>query len=864
MSEHERKLANLILSGFTEISASGSAGGKRGKVLAKLITEKGDAASSELKIETDVVSANENSIIRLDRMFVEHFRGFSEKQVFEFKNPYTFVYGPNGTGKSSLCEALEYGLLGSIHEAESKRIPVSDYIRNAISKKSKKPLIFGTTSKSKDVAITADPGNFEFCFIEKNRIDGFARVAANTPSAQQSRLAALFGLEEFNTFATQFNESIDAYLDCIGKKGKELTDRAKGIAGHKAILEGLPAKAKDAETRGAVLLAKYPECKSQAEIKIILVGADGNGGKQKANNTEIGRLQNMRPATDFGTDSILADAEKLLGFIKEKGAQEEFLNQYKDQLSLRDLYGAILSNRDKFENICPACESDLYHNGNLAVPVDPYLHAKERLKQFDAALKAEERIKEIRNELNHGWLNLQAKAAKLTVVAAAVGFPKFADIVIFCGQASEAKENVSIEAFLKNVSDQSPLLGALKDAMVEFNVAVEKSKSAIKQLEADNLLIAKDLEEIVAIATLVTANNKSEIEARQAIEKFNQENETLIKEVEAEKPKVARNFSYSFAYTAFRNKLLNYNAELPISLAVDLNEKTLKFYNDINKNDHPSDKLKTLTLPTSVGEKISIEYENGEKCDALQVLSEGHIRCLGLAILLAKITRDNLPFLIFDDVVNSIDDEHRGAIIDLILNPNEVGKRQLIVTTHGEDFVKRLENAIPLSKYKDTVTRIDFLVPFSAKKITVKLDLPRHYLAVASQSYEEGRMRDSLSYVRKSFEELLNRLWRKISNKKLSAQISVGMRGPGSPDLMSLATGLHQFLGKSDVTIFQETLPYLTAILGQKDKNKVEWNYLNKGTHEEDQMEEFDATVVRQMLETLIKLDAAIDTPMAG
>ena len=864
MSEHERKLANLILSGFTEISASGSAGGKRGKVLAKLITEKGDAASSEFQIETDVVSANENAIIRLDRMIVEHFRGFSEKQVFEFKNLYTFVYGPNGTGKSSLCEALEYGLLGSIHESESKRIPVSDYIRNAISNKSKAPILFGTTSKSKDVVITADPGNFEFCFIEKNRIDGFARVAANTPSAQQSRLAALFGLEEFNTFATQFNESIDAYLDCIGKKGKELADRAMGIAGHKAILEGLPTKAKEAEARGTVLLAKYPECKSQSEIKSILVGPEGNSGKQKENNREIGQLQNLKPAMDFGIDSILTEAEMLLEFIKEKVAQETFLQQYKDQLSLRDLYSAILSNREKFENICPACESDLYRDGHLVVPVDPYCHAEERLRQFDAALKAEERIKEIRGELNRGWQNLQMKVAKLTVVTAAVAFPKQADIDIFCGQASEAKEQVSIEAYLRVVLDQRSLLQELKDAVGTFNVAVEKSRSSIKQLEDDNLSIAKDLEEIIAIATLVAANGKSEAEAKQAIEKFNQENETLIKEVEAEKPKVARNISYSFAYASFRNKLINYNAELPVSLAADLNEKTLKFYNDINKNDHPSDKLKTLTLPTSVGEKISIEYENGEKCDALQVLSEGHIRCLGLAILLAKITRDNLPFLIFDDVVNSIDDEHRSAIIDLILNPNEVGNRQLIVTTHGEDFVKRLENAIPLSKYKDTVTRIDFLVPFSAKKITVKLDLPRHYLAVASQSYEEGRMRDSLSYVRKSFEELLNRLWRKISNKKLSAQISVGMRGPGSPDLMSLATGLHQFLGKNDVTIFQEALPYLAAILGQKDKNKVEWNYLNKGTHEEDQMEEFDATVVRQMLETLIKLDEAIDAPMAG
>ncbi len=480
------------------------------------------------------------------------------------------------------------------------------------------------------------------------------------------------------------------------------------------------------------------------------------------------------------------------------------------------------------------------------------------MKQFDAALKAEGRIKEIKDALNLGWRDLQAKIAKLPAVAASVGFARAAEIGSFCGEASDAKEAAAI--FLNSVQAWGDLLQALKDSAVAINEAVEKSKAAIKKIEDENISIAKDLEEIVAISTLVSANAKSEAEAKQAIEKFNQENGALIKEAEAEKPGVARNLGYSTAYVSFRRKLLDYNAALPISLAVDLNEKTLKFYNDINKNDHPSDRLNSLTLPTAVGEKIKIEYENGEKCDALQVLSEGHIRCLGLAILLAKIIRDDLPFLIFDDVVNSIDDEHRGAIIDLLLNSEEVGKRQLIVTTHGEDFVKRLENAVPMSNYKDTVTRIDFLVPFSAKKITVKLDSPRHYLTVALQSYEEGRMRDSLSYVRKSFEELLNRLWKRIANKKLSAQISVGMRGPGTPDLMSLATGLHQFLERKDVTVFQEALPCLAEILGQGDKNKIEWNYLNKGAHEEDQAEEFDAAVVRHMIETVMQLDKAISS----
>jgi DNA repair exonuclease SbcCD ATPase subunit len=546
-----------------------------------------------------------------------------------------------------------------------------------------------------------------------------------------------------------------------------------------------------------------------------------------------------------------------------KAESEEFLNRYKDQLSLRDLYAAILRNRERFGNECPACASELYRDRRLVVPVDPYGNAEEKLKHFDAALRTEGRIKEIREILNLGWRELLSAIAKLPASAAAVGFAKAPEVGLFSAEASDAKDAEGIESFLRALPAKREFLQSLKDATTTHNGTVEQSRAAIKKIEDDSLAITKDLEEIVAISTIVAANAKSEKEATQAIEKFNQENKDLIREAEAEKPRVERSWSYSIAYDSLREKLLAYNAGLPLALAADLNEKTLKFYNEINKNDHPSDRLKSLRLPTAVGEKIEIEFENGDRCDALQVLSEGHIRCLGLAILLAKITRDGLPFLIFDDVVNSIDDEHRGAIIDLILNPDEVGKRQLIVTTHGEDFVKRLENAVPMKKYKETVTRIDFLVPFAAKKITVKLDSPRHYLTVAARSCEEGRMHDSLGYVRKAFEEELNRLWKKIASKRLSAQLSVGMRGPGEPDLKSLATGLLQFLSKKDVVVFQEAVPHLGEMLGYGEKHEVEWNYLNKGAHEEDRAEEFDAAVVRRMLETVIKLDEAIEAPQA-
>ena len=61
-----------------------------------------------------------------------------------------------------------------------------------------------------------------------------------------------------------------------------------------------------------------------------------------------------------------------------------------------------------------------------------------------------------------------------------------------------------------------------------------------------------------------------------------------------------------------------------------------------------------------------ITFADGSTSEALQVLSEGHIKILGLSILLAKAVHDNLNFIIFDDIVNAIDDDHRNGVADLL------------------------------------------------------------------------------------------------------------------------------------------------------------------------------------------------------
>jgi hypothetical protein len=48
-------------------------------------------------------------------------------------------------------------------------------------------------------------------------------------------------------------------------------------------------------------------------------------------------------------------------------------------------------------------------------------------------------------------------------------------------------------------------------------------------------------------------------------------------------------------------------------------------------------------------------------------------------------------------------------------------------------------------------------------------------------------------------------------------------------------------------------------MLGREHTHAVEWNYLNKGTHEEDRSEEFDAPLVKEMLAAVMEIDMAIE-----
>lgn len=89
--------------------------------------------------------------------------------------------------------------------------------------------------------------------------------------------------------------------------------------------------------------------------------------------------------------------------------------------------------------------------------------------------------------------------------------------------------------------------------------------------------------------------------------------------------------------------LRRYRTELPGTLMSGLKAITLEFYKEFKVRDMDADKLLALHLPVTGEGRIELSFRGAPaaRVDALQILSEGHVRCLGLSTMLA--TRHGSP-----------------------------------------------------------------------------------------------------------------------------------------------------------------------------------------------------------------------------
>lgn len=848
-----RKIAIIILKYIEILKPLSTARGLRIKKTVELTQTNWESICSEIQPLGEQTAKQECQITQIKKLTVGPFRGFKTQEDFDLSSKLVLVYGPNGTGKSSFCEALEYSLLGNVSEAESKRFRnQNDYLKNAHIKRFVEPILLGMDNQENEIPVAADEPLYRFCFIEKNRIDNFSRIAAQSPAKQTELISTLFGLDTFSEFVHNFTESMDRYIDLEGVKAKELNQKKQVLVVYKQQLETtIPEELRKLDEDEKTLAKEF-----QANYSFAQMVLDFNGSEEKKGLIEQLEEELQKPI-GIKSNLMLSNLQSLKYSvdtdIHKLNAMQQELVDASQQISFKILYEAVILVQKNSAEHCPTCLTPLSQ-----VTVNPFEYANTELKKLQHLGELQESF----NKLDEG-IRTSLKNLMQIVNSCCSHFQENNQLLTF--QISDERVNTDwwnclhqelcdgitawkhLEVQVKNLEDR------------DIQITDAEKIRTDKQNELKRLRVFA--EKIVKLQTRRETTNNTKKAAKEAIEKFNTENTQLIADVETEKSIVTQNQIIANAYTTFVYKLNEYINNLPNKLVADLGETAIQLYNAFNRHDTEYEQLAAIRLPLQQNQRLEISFSNNPNAffDALHVLSEGHIRCIGLAILTAKNLKEGCPFLIFDDPVNAIDDDHRESIRRTMFEDEYFKDKQIILACHGEEFFKDIQNLLPVEQAQ-TIKTVSFL-PKNEQNICVDHNcLPRNYIIAARTHLDKNEKRDALDKSRKALESLVKyKVWRYV-NKYGDGNLSLKLRSATAPiELRNLTEQLKSKIIKVDFSDQNKNvvLDPIKSLLGMNGDSR-EWRYLNKGTHEEADRMEFDRQIVEGIVTALEQLDTAL------
>lgn len=782
------------------------------------------------------------------------FRGFRNSEEFDLTRRIVLFYGPNGSGKTSLCEALEFALLGAVDEGAQKRIDAAQYLRNIHEGRFVPPQLTALDAQGQIVTVQADADAYQFCFIEKNRIDSFSRIAAKPAGQKTELIASLFGMDDFNEFVGHFNESIDAQISLLPLQGQELARRRQAIANDTELLASEVARTASFDNAEQEYADTFQPGLSYVQLQQAVGAAGAPGRLQEL----IEILNKPAPALySIRTQDFLAvfNAADEAHTLVENLASQLALQQ--DGSVYQDLYTAVLELRALSPDHCPACETAIV--GEQHVHADPFAKAAKGLEHLRDLTNLKQRYQAAISQRQIASDNLRAY------------FANFAQRV-----GATVNSEYEVLRYLANPGVQhgmawwrtgyNPVAGGVSLAQQAVNYArqLEEADVATKQnLEQRAQLIAE--RDRLSEARITLAQHATQRQqyvaaiagARQRVSAFEVQNATLIIAVTEEQKRIAAETRIQVAYNEFLRLLRHYRSELPGTLMAGLNNLAMELYNEFNVRDAMEDKLAALHLPVTGEGRIELSFQGAPqvRVDALQVLSEGHVRCLGLAILLAKASNIQAPTVIFDDAINAIDHEHRQGIREALFQSERFANTQIIVTCHSNEFIKDIQNHVDRTQWGSYTFRHHT----GNHHPRVLRDMPpQAYLINARAAIDRGDHRGALQPCRQALEMLANKIWRWLGQYDLSL-ISVKLSGVGDqPTLRNLCDGLRARLSGARTFEHNDKQPLLDAlgqILGIPEQTLL-WQYLNKGTHEEQDREDFDEGVVEQLVSLMEGINA--------
>ncbi len=244
---------------------------------------------------------------------------------------------------------------------------------------------------------------------------------------------------------------------------------------------------------------------------------------------------------------------------------------------------------------------------------------------------------------------------------------------------------------------------------------------------------------------------------------------------------------------------------------------------------HPGEAIAhvRLYLPSDADKAIDIglKFYGIEQDSPRLTLSEGYRNSLGLCIFLAMAKReaDTDRPLFLDDVVISLDRNHRGMIVDLL--EKEFNGRQVVILTHDREWYTELRQQLDGGNWI-----FNALMPYEKPEVGIRLsaktstfDDARAQLKVSPDSAGNTArkiMDIELAIVAERVKVRLPYLYREKNDRRTAHDFLLQFISDSKKCFMKLGTKEHE--------------PYAEAIDALRDADKLLLSWGNKATHSFD------------------------------
>jgi hypothetical protein len=608
--------------------------------------------------------------MRIERIEASWFRGAAQSAVLETFSKSVAVYGANGSGKSTFPDAIEYVHEGGridhlAHEYSGHRLEKG--VRNTRTPQDIPTTLRICLDRGRSIAAEIDEdgrfsitGSPDECLAEFRsgdlrrlilRQDEVANFIHCAKSAKYSVLLPLLGLSQLEQAADNLRRLQQGarQLAALPRKEQRLQDLISAVA------EVFPDRAADKVLERVKEVARrYIPHAVPGELG-DLVSAARRAVEQRVEAAEPERQRHL--IVNQILQERLIDRFSTMTVAKEKAREQiDRVVDHRIEVLERALQFAEAVPDDTREVNCPAC-------GRPISLTEFTAHVTQELRTLRDARSARRDANEAESAFVNSYEQLRRRVEDERVAEWLKMAPQKE-----CADHLSALEvcNLASRGVERSRDQNQAIRGHLAAVTAHFQAAIDSAPPTTAQLIA----------------------HKAVVDAAET-----------LPEIHKLQYEIAATSDLTEALAACENAVRAAIRTQTSAILWTISEEIRRLWSKL----HPAELIEDikLYLPEDADKAIDIglRFFGTDQPSPRLTLSEGHRNSLGLCIFLALVKMDttaNRP-IVLDDVVSSLDREHRGFLVDVI--NEDFADRQVLLFTHDREWFAELRARLPSANW---------------------------------------------------------------------------------------------------------------------------------------------------------------------